>query len=368
MSESKPIRFFLGANTPQGFYSLFDEIEVKEQPWHSFLIKGGPGCGKSSFLKKVASLYHPLSAEMELCPCSSDPKSLDAVILPELQLSLMDATAPHCRDATVPALRHELLSFGDFLHPASLSAHRQEIEQLLSVSPSYYQSAVAYLRAAQVFLSHSFQLAACAVDREKVERYAKQFAAKNFKHTASAAVEKRRFLSSICSDGIVVLEDSPARLCRKLYLIEDDYGAVTQELLTSLRQKALLSGQSIISCYCPMDPDNKLEHLLIPSAGVGFLRSNHFHSMKNSMAQRKIHARRFQNHELLSQNKQRFAYNRKAAQLLLEQAIAYLGETRQIHDRLEELYSPAMDFAALNAAYPQFLRRIHNAVQIENQR
>lgn len=46
MSETAPIRFFLGSNSPQGFVSRFDQLDYADPQWHTFYIKGGPGCGK----------------------------------------------------------------------------------------------------------------------------------------------------------------------------------------------------------------------------------------------------------------------------------------------------------------------------------
>ena len=359
MSETKPIRFFLGANSPQGFFSLFDELEHPHESWHTFLIKGGPGCGKSGFLKKTAAL-HSDEEQMELCPCSSDPDSLDAVILPRRHISLMDATAPHAKEAAIPAVRHTILSFGDQLNGSALQEKRREIEAICASSPEYYKLAVSYLYAAQVFLQNSYEIADHAADREKIEGYARRFAAKHFPQQNGAGREKIRFLSTICADGIVTLEETPALLCRKLYLIDDDCGAVSHRLLSALRRLALNAGHEVISCFCPMAPMKKLEHLFIPTADVAFLTSNHFHSMTNCGAVRKIHARRFQDQELMKLKRERFAYNRKAAQTLLEQAISILGESRRLHDRLEQLYIAAMDFPALEARFPQFLKMIQD--------
>ena len=358
MSEHKPCQFFLGANSPQGFYSLFDQLEHQEEPWHTFLIKGGPGCGKSSFLKKAAAVFGPDCPTMEIIPCSSDPDSLDAVILPELHLSLMDATAPHAKEADVPAVRHSILAFGDYLDGLELRQYRREIESICASTPEYYKLAVSYLYAAQAFLRNSYQIAEYALDQKKIEGYARRFAAKSFKPRACKGSEKRRFLSTICSEGLVTLEETPAQLCRKLYLIDDDCGAVSHALLSALRRYALEAGHEVITCRCPMDPEHKIEHLLIPSAGIGFLTANHFHPMEHSGAARKIHARRFQDQELMTLRKSRFAYNRKAAQTLLEQAVLILGESRQLHDHLEERYIAAMDFGALNKRYPELLQKI----------
>lgn len=48
------IRYFLGANSPNGFYSLYDQLIDLESAQAVYLLKGGPGCGKSSFMRRVA--------------------------------------------------------------------------------------------------------------------------------------------------------------------------------------------------------------------------------------------------------------------------------------------------------------------------
>ena len=48
------VRFFLGANSGDGFYSLYDNFACAPGD-RLHLIKAGPGCGKSTFMKKLAS-------------------------------------------------------------------------------------------------------------------------------------------------------------------------------------------------------------------------------------------------------------------------------------------------------------------------
>ena len=87
--------FFLGANSPGGFVSRFEQVYEKDGSWRAYIIKGGPGTGKSTFMKKLASLAMQMGTEVHLAPCSSDPMSLDAVILPSIRCCFMDGTAPH---------------------------------------------------------------------------------------------------------------------------------------------------------------------------------------------------------------------------------------------------------------------------------
>ena len=51
---SANIHYFLAANTVNGFYSLSDEITKSDDTKFLYILKGGPGCGKSSFMRTVA--------------------------------------------------------------------------------------------------------------------------------------------------------------------------------------------------------------------------------------------------------------------------------------------------------------------------
>ena len=79
MSTEPQVRYFLGANSPGGFYSLYDQLIDPAEADAVFILKGGPGCGKSTLMKR-----------------------LDAILLPEKKTAIVDGTAPHERAAIGP--------------------------------------------------------------------------------------------------------------------------------------------------------------------------------------------------------------------------------------------------------------------------
>lgn len=96
MENSKcAVDFFMGANTPQGFVSKFDQLADPAEGWRKFIIKGGPGTGKSGLMKRLATALAGKCGTVELIHCSSDVSSLDAVIAGEIKASIADGTAPH---------------------------------------------------------------------------------------------------------------------------------------------------------------------------------------------------------------------------------------------------------------------------------
>ena len=55
MQAQPSVHFFLGANSPGGFYSLYDQLIDREQAEELYILKGGPGCGKSSLMQPLSS-------------------------------------------------------------------------------------------------------------------------------------------------------------------------------------------------------------------------------------------------------------------------------------------------------------------------
>lgn len=83
---------YLGAATPIGskdyVINLTDGLK-------RYFIKGRPGTGKSTILKKVAGELTEKGYDVEVYHCGFDPNSLDMVICRELNFAIFDSTAPH---------------------------------------------------------------------------------------------------------------------------------------------------------------------------------------------------------------------------------------------------------------------------------
>lgn len=98
MAVTQGVGYFLGANSPLGFFSLYDQLIDLETAARVYILKGGPGCGKSTLMRQVAADVEASGKRAEYILCSGDPDSLDGVIFPELGVAIVDGTAPHGRE------------------------------------------------------------------------------------------------------------------------------------------------------------------------------------------------------------------------------------------------------------------------------
>ena len=73
--------FFAASNGYSGFVSYFDRIFPPEEFEKIFILKGGPGTGKSRFIKDIITKIKSDDVKCEAALCSADPDSFDGVIV-----------------------------------------------------------------------------------------------------------------------------------------------------------------------------------------------------------------------------------------------------------------------------------------------
>jgi len=86
-------KVFPGGNTSKGFYSFYDQI-ITEDAERIFVVKGGPGVGKSSFMRTIGEQFVNEGYDVEFHYCSSDNRSLDGLVIKKANVALLDGTAP----------------------------------------------------------------------------------------------------------------------------------------------------------------------------------------------------------------------------------------------------------------------------------
>ncbi len=84
---------FFGGSTYKGAVNFV--MDLTKDIGKRYFIKGRPGSGKSTYLKKIASAAQERGFDVEVYHCSFDPQSLDMVIVRELDFAVFDSTAPH---------------------------------------------------------------------------------------------------------------------------------------------------------------------------------------------------------------------------------------------------------------------------------
>ena len=91
---AKVFRYFLGANSPQGYISRFDQLG-EAGDWRRWVVTGGSAQGRAALIAQAQKRLVPRCAEVEEIRSTGDPKRVEGLILPEHRIAIADGGPPH---------------------------------------------------------------------------------------------------------------------------------------------------------------------------------------------------------------------------------------------------------------------------------
>lgn len=200
MKEFK--HYLASANTGVGFVDNFNSILEEDEKGYCYIIKGGSGTGKSTMLNKVAEHFANLGYEIEFFHCSSDFNSLDGVRIVELNVSVIDGTAPHTKDAGLPSINAEIVNVGEYIG-RGVARHRAQIEKLVKQKGENYKQIYAYLAICKAFEDIVYEHYKGCFDAGWFEaEYEKFLSSLNLCQQNEYASERHLFLEYVGESGI----------------------------------------------------------------------------------------------------------------------------------------------------------------------
>lgn len=335
--------FFVGANSGSGFQDLFSEMVDLEDTYDLMILKGGPGVGKNTFMREIGRTMEQAGTAVEYLWCSGDPDSLDGVVLPELRCAVADGTSPHMMEPKFPAAVDRYVDLGRFYDLTAAKASAAEVKARTRAYQDCYVRAYHCLKAARQVELDAVAAVSAGFDRERLLRRLDSVARRELRGPGTGTGKTvRRFLGSITHKGYVWRFDSVDALCPRVYELADSYEQAG-EGLARLHRTASANGWDSIVCLSPEEP-GRIEHLLVPGAGVAFVTS------RPEMAYGKKPWRRIRLDAMSEAGgKGRLRFQSRMTALLRQEAVSALRDAKEAHDALEAVYNPYVDFDGVRA-------------------
>jgi hypothetical protein len=364
--ENRRLDFFLGSNSDNGFVSHFEQLQNPHTELRPYLIKGGPGTGKSSFMKKIGANALEHGEEVEFIHCSSDPDSLDGVFLNQSQIAFVDATPPHVLEPRYPMALERTLNFLEAVDDVKAERHKLDIADTSQIISGFHKKFCQLLKCANVLFDENRKIILPYVDAPKIAATVKRIAKKELRTLPKGTpCEKVRMTSAFTPEGLVTYYDTVKSLCKNLYLIHDEY-RVCAPLFLNLLQKELLEKKvSYYLCYSPFHAGSEIDQILIPELGLGFVTANRYLPYQDILSGKTINATRFIDKDIFRKQKQRLSFYRKTAHEVLEEGIKNLRRAKDTHDILESYYIPCVDFSKIDAIYQKLQAHLEKNYQIQ---
>jgi len=337
---------------PDGFVSCFDQLINDAVLRRRLILKGGPGVGKSTFMRRMHAALCGDASPSTLYFCSGDPDSLDAVALPDAGLLMLDGTAPHIVDPQIPGARDSLINLGECLDEAAMHQRLPHIRICMADHTAASRRARACMKAAYCISQDNAALIASCVDPIRLHRMTSALISSVFSEQAqpqSVPHARRVITDAITPKGQICLlrEGLYPRVIRLVRHADMDLTPV----LKALSQAILAAGYDVEEHLNPLRPGGML-HLAVPALStlitthesIGSELTFDFAACIPQSALLRCEC-------ALEQGKASICQ-------LLHQAVSSMAQAKQLHDELESFYVPHMDFSRWQAIFDRTLETV----------
>ena len=344
--------YFAASNSGRGFVSYFDKIFTKYGFDKIYIIKGGPGTGKSSLLKSVRDAAQTRGYLCEGILCSSDPSSYDGVTVSSgnRKIALLDGTAPHTRDMEIPGAVDELIDLGAFWDPKMLEGKRERIISLIEKKSEAYKCAYSLLGSAEGYASYKRKLLYGCLDEEKLSKSVARMLS-DFKKNGVKVFSQYKLKNAISADGYTSLPIY-SNEGGVHFAVHGSHGAsfaFFDLLVKRSKEKEL----NLTLSPSPLSPDI-FDAVAISDYGVYFYQTDDI----TDIACKTINTERFLVESRLREIKPTLRMLSRLERSALDSACKILSRAKELHFRLEEIYTDAMDFEKKEFFSKELIKKI----------
>lgn len=344
--KGKIIDYFPGGNTSRGFYSFYRYILGQEEARRIICIKGGPGTGKSSLMKKLAAFFNEKGYDIEFHHCSSDNNSLDGVVIKGLNVAILDGTSPHVVDPVNPGAVDEILNMGDYWNEGGFKKVRKNIIDTNKEVGKTFRRAYRFIGAAKSVHDDWSNFNSEALNPAKLSKLKDELKDKIFTDSKGGyGSDRHLFITAFTPAGIVTYIDKALEEYKNVYVLNGGPGTGKTEVLDFLSKEALKKGYDVQFFHDPLIPE-RIEHVFIPELSTAIVTSNEINNKK--LEGHQTYMDNLLNSHILNKNREEIKEVSEVFYTLLNKGLKIIASAKALHDQMETYYIPNMDFDKLN--------------------
>lgn len=352
-------KMFPGAVTYQGFFSYYDHM-IEPDAQHIYVIKGGPGVGKSTFMKKIGQDLHDAGYDLEYHCCSSDNNSIDGLVIPALGVALLDGTAPHIVDPKNPGAVDEIINLGEYWNESMIRQFKKEIMSCNRQISRYFQAVYFALKEAKNAMDEWEFYLEPYQNWSMINQNLKDLEKKLFNNTSGGNGKARHlFAWGHTPQGRTQFIDSLTYGMKTLYLIQGQPGTGKSTFLAKLAEHAKMTGIDAEIYHSTLDPE-KLDLLILPALETALVCSSEQYPY-TPVFNGTIKTLDFDlslDHEALQPFMEDVNSCRARVNQSLKRAHLNSKRAKKLHDLMETYYIPAMNFNEIENKRQEILHMI----------
>jgi len=252
-------------------------------------------------------------------------------------------------EPTCPGAVERYVNLGKCYDSGALWEKKGEIKACMAEYPGLYQRAYRCLRGAGELTAEMGRLVTTGLLEEKLVKRAMGIARREFKKTGRGPGKTtKRFLTAITHKGVVSHVGTLG--AKRVYQLVDSYH-LGHTMLETLRQYAAAAGYDVVACADPMNPE-KWEGLWVPELSLAFVTGS------AAKPHRRLRLDGMVDKAVLAAAKPRLRFSKRIAEALAEEAVEALSQAKALHDKVEAIYNPHVDFNLVRKTAEEVAREI----------
>lgn len=351
--------YYPGGNTPEGFYSFYKYLAYGAD--NIYIIKGGPGTGKSTFMKNVGTIAVEQGYDIELHWCSSDNDSVDGLVIPKKKIAFLDGTAPHTVAPIYPGAVDQILNFGRFWDKTKLMKSSKDIINLTKEISDHFKEVYKTLNKTKKIYDLQKKYQKEIIDNNRLISQSKKYITKIIPEDIRKKKDGSRrdlFGTAITPGGVNSFLAEISKSYENRYIILGNIGSGSGDLINLLGTRAYNFGYYVIYLHSTFEPST-INGIIIPEMKLSVVNGSFPKTIPYNS----------ENIEIidLSENFIENKYNNYSAESYslkqifnenIARAVEQLKKAKLTHDKLEEYYIASMDFERLNNLTADLIKKI----------
>lgn len=344
--------YYLGGMTPNGFSTKLNEL-VDNPNYFTYILKGGPGTGKSSIMKKIAGEFES-AQDVTMFYCSSDPDSLDAIVLNSSKVIIVDGTPPHVFEPLFPGVCQKIINLGECWDESLLQEKKEEIIDAIRQNKSLMKKAAENSNILGDVCTRRIKKAEEFINMAKISTFANDFCNEYFYKTCKSKGNLYiRQLSVMTRYGYSTRLET-LKNYENIYVIKDNWFVAADTLIKLIAEVALEKGLDVRLSNCLLFGTTVREHLLIDGLNLALISLNPLTKITDS-EKKQIECGDFYDGDSMKEYDGLWLDNERQINELSDRSAKLLTDAKAAHDEIEKYYIHAMDFAALDQISDKFI-------------
>jgi len=355
------INYYASGITAKGFYSFIENnlVDLKKL----YILKGGPGTGKSDFMKTIAEMWINEGYDIEYLHCPSDNDAIDGIINSTMKVGLVADGDPNVVEPIAPNASIEYIKLGTELDINKIESNAVDIVNINFKVRDCYKKAQEHFRNALKTHDEWEKIYIDNMNYERADRFADEIIELLLKDFVSdkKAIVKDRFMGAATPEGSKDFIENLTSNISKRYFLKGRPGTGKSTLLKKLSKAASDKGTYVEVYHCSFDP-NSLDMIILRELDICIFDSTAPHEYFPTR----------DNDEIIDVYKELVApgidekYKKKIDKIItrykayIAQATGALKEAKDLHDRFEAIYSDSMDLSKMELMKNDLLLKISN--------